>query len=192
MSAYIELNKLDLVVLGQVQWDFSVDGQAGFDLATACLMSTFKRTVAVEQEIAVVSAAAKIRAKRCQQFGEVMELVNAALAYAGKSDADKLEDDDSKTAKNKLQEAYRLMGQYGFQNIDGYSAIKDGDPLTGDLRRLSENLKFELDKEDNALKRDASMVQSMMSKRDSSVGMQGKIQKKVTRTELTTIMNIGK
>lgn len=189
MSAYIELNKLDLVVLGQVQHDFTVGGESGLDLATACMMSTFRRTLAVEKEMDAVMSAIKLRSDRCHHFGEAMEYVNGALGWiADMSDEKKIGDE----ANNLLNQAKSIIRTYGLESdAIKLSEIPDH-PTVNVLRKLSENLKYELDKEDNALKRDASMLQTMVSRRDSAVNMQGKIQKKVTKTESTTIRNIGK
>ena len=196
MEAFIQRNALDLVTLGQVQYDFSVNGVAGMDLCAACVQSTFRHVASVEAEMSAVAAAVRKRTARLHLYGSVLADLNAACGYIrsgqkGMTESDDLKEDGSKKILVALK---KMIEQNGLQTeIPDYTKIKnDGVIMIGDLRKLRENVKFTMDKEDNALQRNASTLQFVMNKRDSALSVVGKLQKRIARTETSTIKNIGR
>ena len=202
MEAFIQRNALDLVTLGQVQYDFTVGGVAGLDLCAACVQSTFKNVASVEAEMSAVAAAVRKRTARLNLYGSVLADLNAACGYITNAknmkENDDLKEKGSKEILKRVKDVFKKNDLWN--EIPGYykdgtttPVIKDdGVIMIGDLRKLRENTKFTMDKEDNALQRNASTLQFVMNKRDSALSVVGKLQKRIARTETSTIKNIGR
>lgn len=203
MEAFIQRNALDLVTLGQVQYDFTVNGVAGLDLCAACVQSTFKNVASVEAEMSAVAAAVRKRTARLHLYGSVLADLNAACGFImqgkkGMTENDDLKEKGSKEILKRVKDVFKKNDLWN--EIPGYykdgtttPVIKDdGVIMIGDLRKLRENTKFTMDKEDNALQRNASTLQFVMNKRDSALSVVGKLQKRIARTETSTIKNIGR
>ena len=203
MEAFIQRNALDLVTLGQVQYDFTVNGVAGLDLCAACVQSTFKNVASVEAEMSAVAAAVRKRTARLHLYGSVLADLNAACGFImqgkkGMTENDDLKEKGSKEILKRVKDVFKKNDLWN--EIPGYykdgtttPVIKDdGVVMIGDLRKLRENTKFTMDKEDNALQRNASTLQFVMNKRDSALSVVGKLQKRIARTETSTIKNIGR
>ena len=202
MEAFIQRNALDLVTLGQVQYDFTVNGVAGLDLCAACVQSTFKNVASVEAEMSAVAAAVRKRTARLHLYGSVLADLNAACGYITNAknmkENDDLKEKGSKEILKRVKDVFKKNDLWN--EIPGYykdgtttPVIKDdGVIMIGDLRKLRENTKFTMDKEDNALQRNASTLQFVMNKRDSALSVVGKLQKRIARTETSTIKNIGR
>lgn len=202
MEAFIQRNALDLVTLGQVQYDFTVNGVAGLDLCAACVQSTFKNVASVEAEMSAVAAAVRKRTARLNLYGSVLADLNAACGYITNAknmkENDDLKEKGSKEILKRVKDVFKKNDLWN--EIPGYykdgtttPVIKDdGVVMIGDLRKLRENTKFTMDKEDNALQRNASTLQFVMNKRDSALSVVGKLQKRIARTETSTIKNIGR
>lgn len=202
MEAFIQRNALDLVTLGQVQYDFTVNGVAGLDLCAACVQSTFKNVASVEAEMSAVAAAVRKRTARLNLYGSVLADLNAACGYITNAKNMKENDDlremGSKEILKRVKDVFKKNDLWN--EIPGYykdgtttPVIRDdGVVMIGDLRKLRENTKFTMDKEDNALQRNASTLQFVMNKRDSALSVVGKLQKRIARTETSTIKNIGR
>lgn len=205
MEAFIQRNALDLVTLGQVQYDFTVGGVAGLDLSAACVQSTFKNVTSVEAEMSAVSEAVRKRTARLNLYGSVLADLNAACGYIvsgkkGMTDNDDLKETGSKEILTRVKAVIEDKKDPLANEIPGY--YKDGttDPVINvkgeirisDLRKLRENTKFTMDKEDNALQRNSSTLQFVMNRRDSALSVVGKLQKRIARTETSTIKNIGR
>lgn len=202
MEAFIQRNALDLVTLGQVQYDFTVGGVAGLDLCAACVQSTFRNVASVEAEMSAVAAAVRKRTARLNLYGSVLADLNAACGYITNAknmkENDDLKEKGSKEILKRVKDVFKKNDLWN--EIPGYykdgtttPVIKDdGVVMIGDLRKLRENTKFTMDKEDNALQRNASTLQFVMNKRDSALSVVGKLQKRIARTETSTIKNIGR
>lgn len=203
METFIQRNALDLVTLGQVQYDFTVNGVAGLDLCAACVQSTFKNVASVEAEMSAVAAAVRKRTARLNLYGSVLADLNAACGFImqgkkGMTENDDLKEKGSKEILKRVKDVFKKNDLWN--EIPGYykdgtttPVIKDdGVVMIGDLRKLRENTKFTMDKEDNALQRNASTLQFVMNKRDSALSVVGKLQKRIARTETSTIKNIGR
>lgn len=203
METFIQRNALDLVTLGQVQYDFTVGGVAGLDLCAACVQSTFKNVASVEAEMSAVAAAVRKRTARLHLYGSVLADLNAACGFImqgkkGMTENDDLKEKGSKEILKRVKDVFKKNDLWN--EIPGYykdgtttPVIKDdGVVMIGDLRKLRENTKFTMDKEDNALQRNASTLQFVMNKRDSALSVVGKLQKRIARTETSTIKNIGR
>lgn len=202
MEAFIQRHALDLVTLGQVQYDFTVNGVAGLDLCAACVQSTFKNVASVEAEMSAVAAAVRKRTARLNLYGTVLADLNAACGYITNAkdmkENDDLKEKGSKEILKRVKDVFKKNDLWN--EIPGYykdgtttPVIKDdGVVMIGDLRKLRENTKFTMDKEDNALQRNASTLQFVMNKRDSALSVVGRLQKRIARTETSTIKNIGR
>lgn len=204
MEAFIQRNELDLVTLGQVQYDFTVAGVAGLDLCAACVQSTFKNVASVEAEMSAVAAAVRKRTARLHLYGSVLADLNAACGYITnakdmRDDCD-LKEEGSKKILKHVKAVFENKDDPLTKEIPGYyksdnvNPVIDGNGIVmiGNLRKLRENTKFTMDKEDNALQRNVSTLQFVMNKRDSALSVVGKLQKRLARTATSTIRNIGR
>lgn len=195
MDAFIQRHALDLVTLGQVQYDFTVNGVAGLDLCAACVQSSFKSVASVEAEMSAVAAAVRKRTARLHLYGTVLADLNAACGYI--TNAKNMKENDNLKEQGSmeiLRSLKKMIRENGLApEIPDYVKIgDDGVIMIGDLRKLRENVKFTMDKEDNALQRNASTLQAVMNKRDSALSVVGKLQKRLARTATSTIKNIGR
>ena len=189
MGAYIERTALDLTVLGQVQCDYAVDGVPGFALGEACVASTFKRVVSIEDELSAMGAAVKRRNAATQVYAKSMSEISAACACIGSKTEDAAIDEAAaitavKAAKAALESARLDTGMFNGINMDN--------PKVSDLRKLREDIKFQTDQEANALQRNASMIQSVLKQRDGAVALIAKLRRRLDKTMSTSIRNIGR
>lgn len=196
MGAFIERNVLNLTVLGQVQYDYTVDGTPGFPLDMACMASTFKRVASVEDELSAMSAAVKRRAQIMTVYGRVLADTSAAIGYISGLAEDKyMKIGDKKTEGGvyALRNAYNVMvaarldvSMFGGFN-GGSTQIK-----VSDLRKIREEVKFAADQEANVLQRNNSILQTVLNKRDSAISLVNKLRKRLDKTMATAIRNIGR
>lgn len=188
MGAYIETEPLDLTVLGQVQRAYVVDGQPGLALDVACMASTFKRVISLETEMTAMGDAVKRRGAAMQAYGKALGEISAAVAYIGKNQDDVILKDGNVNAaltkaKKLLEDA--KLGTGMFSVFNG-SQIK-----VNDLRKLRESVKYQADQESNALQRNSSMLQGVLNKRDTAVSLVSRLRKRLDKTMMTSIRNIG-
>lgn len=188
------MHDLGLTVLGQAQVDFSIGDKTGCTLGEVVLLSTFRRMTAIEDELTAINVAAKLRMKKLQDVGAATAIVCKYLADLVGTTS--LEDKaDLGSDRDKL---VAILDRYGIDKTIKDESGNDNpifDDSTkvkyGGLQALRTYLKLENDKEDNALQRNSSTMQNMMSKRDSALQMLGKLQKKIDRTSKTITSAIG-
>ena len=195
MGAFIERNPVGLVLLGQVQFDYTVNGVSGLALDAACAMSSFKRIASIEDELSAMSLAVKKRGDILQVYTKALADIGVAIGSIGDKKDDQVLTDQN--AIDALVRAKNNMGAAGlstsaFSGLNYDSSTRKGSIKVTDLRKLRENVKFESDQESNVLQRNTSVLQSVLGKRDSAVSEQGRLQKRLSKTISSTIKNIGR
>jgi len=181
-SNFVTIDKMDLVVYGQVQFSFSMGGVSGYDLAHVCTASSFRRVTAVEDEIGTVSAACEARAKKLADLGNAMGAVQYTMSYIdGKMDNEEID-------SHGLGSIYNTLAYY---NVPDAGYALNNPIVISNLRTLFENLKHEIDLENNDLQRTTATLQNVMGKRDSAFSTLSKITEKLDNTVKATIQNMG-
>lgn len=188
MGAYIETEPLDLTVLGQVQRSYVVDGHPGLTLDVACMASTFKRVLSLETEMTAMGDAVKRRSAAIQAYGLALAEIAAAVSYIGNSRDDVILKD--KNVNAALTKAKALL-EGARLDTGMFSSFNGSQIKVSDLRKIREEVKYQADQEGNALQRNASMLQGVLSKRDSAVTLVARIRKRLDKTMTTSIRNIG-
>ncbi len=194
MTPTIEIRELtDLVVLGQIQYDFTVSGVEGYDLGRAVTDATYRRAVSVEEDLSRVSEYMRMRMRKVADLGNALS--EASYLVAAMSDADI---DDKYTAADwgkrhdslkKLIAPYHLTYTYKDVVYNAEDLLEN--PTSENLQKLQSTINLALDKENNALTRSSNMVQGFVSKRDNAYAMIGKLRKKLDETAAKTISTIG-
>jgi len=186
----VTAQELDLSVYGQVQYSYSITGgKSGLDLGSAAAIVGCSRAVGVEKEVTVLSAGLKKRSKAIDDLSKVMIDIEAAIASAKAkaTAADTVDFDKNRHMGTFQRYGVRLTDNNGNSLFESDSKIK-----LGNLNQLQQNVRLVSDKEDNALQRVASQLQSAISKRDNSYNQMEKFLKKFDGTAGTIIRNIGK
>lgn len=195
MGAFIERNPIGLVLLGQVQFDYTVNGVAGLALDSACAMSSFKRVASIEDELSAMSLAVRKRSDILHVYSNALADVAVATGSIGDKKEDQFLTDQAAInalvhARDTLSAAKLSISAFDGLNYD--PSTRKGSIKVSDLRKLRENVKFESDQEANVLQRNTSVLQTVMNKRDGAVSEQAKLQKRLSKTVSATIKNIGR
>lgn len=194
MAMDIEVKNLGLTVLGQAQVEFSVAGVGGYTFGDAVMLSSFRRTAAIESEFSSMVAASKLRMAKLTDLGTATATVKKYLA-------DQLSDtpltDECKITSDEYKNLEAIFDRYEMQKTmekeDGSTEpiFKDGKITYGGLQTLNTVLRTESDMENNALQRASSTLQNAMAKRDSALQQMSKFQKRIDRTATTITSAIG-
>ena len=175
----------DFTVYGVPQMQYTVDGEAGQDYASAVTCAAFKETVAIETVCTGYSEVVKARQKKVDTLGEVLAYLNEANA--------KLPTDSKTPSKDKVtvDNANWIKGVCAYYSVslawDGNSAKM----TRGDLQKAQTEVQYQMDKEDNNLEQDMVTLQSYISKRDNAYTTASKVVKKTLGAGSSTIANFG-
>ena len=173
--AYIEAEDLGLTVLGTVQNAYAVNGVHGQDYGAAVSKAALCRTAALEETMQSFSTLLRTRQKKLDDLGNALAALNEAFAQKGdKGTSDKLPVNSS---------AVTTLRRYGF--------TASTQMTFPDIMKLQQNVRFELDQEDNELQQDMTSLQSYVSKRDDAMEMANKLLTKVNSTRQKGIQYIG-
>ena len=174
--AYIEAEDLGLTVLGTVQNAYAVNGVHGQDYGAAVSKAALCRTAALEETMQSFSTLLRTRQRKLDDLGEALSSLNKAFAQKTKDtkSTDKLSVDSS---------AVTLLKKCGF--------TASTQMTYPDIMKLQQNVRFELDQEDNELQQDMTSLQSYVSKRDDAMEMANKLLTKVNSTRQKGIQYIG-
>ena len=193
MANLVEANNIaGLVVYGQQQVDYTVEGTAGCDFGYAVARAALLRSVATESALSALSGVVRQREKKVSDLGEALSYVNAAVAsFKGGSHGD----EPSKTVTTEgLYTAATILDKYGIRtssdNLGLTTSGNKGTISNGDSQKLQTNVQYEMDKEDNYLQQDMVTLQSYFSKRDQALSMAASLVKKVNNTMTTGIQAI--
>jgi len=202
-NATVAIKELDLVVLGQVQFDFVLNGVDGYSLSSVLTPCCAARAVAIEHEISMVSEVVRKRTKKLDDLGNAMGLI--AYIVASLEAADAAEDkyypgDAAKGQQNvSVRDIGKLIGPYELTYTDENGNKKDINPLVVEQSKIKKNdieivqstVKLAIDKENNAIKQDCNTLQGYVDKRDDAYELIGKLENKINNTAKTVLGAMG-
>ena len=189
MAILVEANNIaGLMVYGQQQVDYTVEGKAGCDFGLAVARASMLRAVAVEGVLAGLTSAVRRREQKLTDFGNALAYISAAAA-----DFDEDSETGDTTTTEGLATAYDLLYTYKVSKTYSYISVSGGKGTVSkaDVQTLQANVQYEMDKEDNYLQQDMVSVQSYFSKRDQALSMAASLVKKVNNTMTSGIRAIN-
>lgn len=193
MAILVEANNIaGLMVYGQQQVDYTVEGKAGCDFGLAVARASMLRAVAVEGVLAGLTSAVRRREQKLTDFGNALAYISAAAA-----DFDEDSETGDTTHSKELATAYDLLYKYNvaktytYISISGSGSDREGTVTKADVQTLQANVQYEMDKEDNYLQQDMVSVQSYFSKRDQALSMAASLVKKVNNTMTSGVRAIN-
>lgn len=180
MANLVEANNIaGLVVYGQQQVDYTVEGTSGCDFGRAVARASMLRAVAVESVLSAISGLVRKREQKLSDLG-------LALSYVAEACAQFHEDShtDDTTTTSGLATAKGLLNKYDIDSstIDYKDNKKKGQIKCENSQRLQTDVQYELDKEDNYLQQDMVSLQGYFSKRDQALSIAASMVKKVNKT----------
>lgn len=196
MSALAQINELDLVVFGQVQYDFSLSGRFGLSLGELMVGVANQRAVAVDREIAAINKEVKQRSRKLEVLGQALGYVAAIVAELSQTKDVKIDTEYKDTHQwlakiEKLVAPYDLTYEEENKGTLPVSSLWSGKFTYGNAQKLQSVLQLALDKENNALKRTTNTIQSFVTKRDNAYELIAKLRKKIDKTAGSTISSLG-
>ena len=174
MSEFITAKEIGLTVFGQAQVDYTVNGYDNLDFGAAMVQTGLRRASAMENAMADISQAIRIRQQKLEELGEGLAAVSEAI---GKNCSNIL----NKTSISGT--AARMLKRYGI-------SVNTSDTV-GNYQKVQSNIRLAMDKESTSLKEDASALQTYLSRRDNAYSLASKMMKKATDTVSKGISNIG-
>ncbi len=200
-------------VYGIPQVSYTVDGVSGQDLAMAVAQASLKQAVAFEQECSALTAMVKQRMKKSDDLGQALSTITELKGLFDPDDMDPDDElyhdpDDEDLAgfhiDDKLREIKATLLAYNMEKAEGYkeddddeSAYfswddEDGIYITrADINYLDNDVKYEIDRENNDLQQDLLTVQSMFSKRDNAFSNASQLVDKILSAAQSMIGNMG-
>ena len=180
-------------VYGVPQFDYSIDGVAGNDLAAALTIATYREATAIEHTASAYAAVVRQRQTKVNDLGQCL-----AYLVKGIATMDPKSNNTSKRSDlmSEVYEAGQLAHKYGLTfryasiSIDGYG--KRAQITYADAQKSRNEIQYAMDRESNDLQQDIVALQSLMNKRDSQFSSASKIVNKFNNAASTTIKNIGR
>ena len=185
MTNLIETNPIEgFKVYGQQMVEYTVDGIAGRDFASATAIAALAESSAIEESAAAHAKVIRARQEKLKDMGDAVAVLTKAIAtmpVKNQKSTDKSSADDALyTAKTNLE-------RYGVS-----LSLTDGNKVT---RKSAENARnnaeYAIDVEDNDLQQDMVTLQGLVSKRDNAFSTASKVLKKVASTGKSIIRTIG-
>lgn len=197
MSTLAQINELDLVVYGQVQYDFSLSERSGLSLGDLMVGVANQRAVAVDHEISAINKEVKQRARKLEALGQALGYASAIVAEMSQIKNVKTDTKYTDT-KQWLAKLQKLVAPYDLTYTEeedkkeyNIARLWSGGLTYGNAQKLQSVLQLALDKENNALKRTTNTIQSFITKRDNAYELIAKLRKKIDKTASTTISSLG-
>ncbi len=188
MSNVIEANNISgLVVYGQQQVDYTVNGESGKDFGNAVAWASMYRSVSIETALQALTDVVRLRERKLSEIGEALSYVAAAAAAFTK----KSKTSDT-TSSAGLATAKSILMKYGVTSANNIAVVGNTGTIKYEhVSKVQTDAQYALDKEDNYLQQDLVSVQSYFSKRDQALSMAASLVKKVNNTMSTNIGAIG-
>ena len=171
-------------VYGVRQMEYTVDGLAHQDFASALTAAAFRQSVAIENSAAAYAVVVQQRQRKVDDLGYALSILAKAIAtmsVKNQESTDKSESDD------ELKTASAMVAAYGVS-----MSLTDGNKITrGNALKSQNDIQYALDTENNSLQQDMVSLQSLMSKRDNAFSTASSVVKKSLNASGGTINNIG-
>ena len=174
MSDFITAKEIGLTVYGQAQVDYTVNGFDNLDYGAAMAQTGLRRASAMENAMADISEAIKIRQQKLEELGEALAAVSEAIAKKSSSILN---------TTSVASTAVRTLKRYGI-------SINSSDTV-GNYQKVQSNIRLAMDKESTSLKEDSSALQTYLSRRDNAYSLASKMLQKANSTMSKGISNIG-
>ena len=183
MAGMVTANEISgASVYGVTQYDFTVEGVAGYDFAGALTAAAFKEATAIEQAAQAYTSIVKLRQKKVTDLAQVLAVLAEAIA-----NMDPKSNDTSKTGSaSGMTMAASICSSYGLSLNNSGSSI-----TYKNATKSQNNVQYEMDKTDNDLQQDIVALNSMMSRRDNSFSTAARIVRKSFNSMQTTLRNIA-
>jgi len=177
-SAYIEKEDLGYSVLGTPQCSYAVDGLHHQSYDTAVFKATLRRCSALEDIVNAFMDLIKVREKKLDDLGTALAALYEASAYfkQGESDPDK-------ENLSVDSDAVRTLRSYGYDAATKMSYSQ--------ITTLQEDVKYDIDTENNNLQQNTTDIQNYVKKRDDAYSTVSSITDKVADTRKKGVQNIG-
>ena len=185
MTNLIETHAIEgFKVYGQQMVEYTVDGIAGKDFASATAIAALAESAAIEASASAYANVLRARQKKLSDMGEALSVLTKAIAtlpVKNQKSTDKSDADDALyTAKSNLE-------RYGVS-----LSLTDGNKVTRrDAENARNNAEYSMDVEDNDLQQDMVTLQGLVSKRDNAFSTASKVLKKVASTGKAITRAIG-
>ena len=185
MTNLIETNPIEgFKVYGQQMVEYTVDGIAGNDFASATAIAALAESSSIEEAAAAYANVIRARQKKLEEMGDAMAILSKAIAtlpVKNQKSTDKSDADDALyTAKANLE-------RYGVS-----LSLTDGNKVTRKTAETARNnAEYSMDVEDNDLQQDMVTLQGLVSKRDNAFSTASKVLKKVASTGKAITRAIG-
>jgi len=177
----------DLVVYGQQQVDYTVDGLPNQDFATAVAKAALRRAVTVEDATVALSHAIRKRQTKLADLGNALAVMNRVAAD--------FEADDETTEwsgwSTDLYSVHQVLDRYGVKSLFSISG-NQARIQKSDLSLQQVHVENSMDNEDNDLQQEMIALQGYVQKRDEGYNTAYTLVRRALRCQETTIGNIGK
>ena len=179
-------------IYGVKQYDFTVEGVSGQDLAAALTAATYKEATAIEAAAQAYAAVVRQRQTKVDDLGQCLAyLVKAIATMDPKSNETSKTSDTMIEVYNaqQLAQKYGLTTHYNFVKWEGgygYAYI-----TFANAQKARSEIQYAMDRESNDLQQDMVALQSLMTKRDNQFSSAAKIVGKTNNAAKSTIQNIG-
>lgn len=174
-------------VYGQQQVDYTVDGVAHQDYATAVAQAALRRAVGVEDATVALSAAIRARQAKITDLSNALAVMNRIAAGFKK-------DDKTTTWSSwsaELAAIAATLQRYGVENKISLNGSQ-GRIQKSDLSIQQQLVENAVDNEDNDIQQEMIALQSGVNKRDEGYNTAYTLVRRALRAEQTTIANIGR
>ncbi len=185
MTNLIETHAIEgFKVYGQQMVEYTVDGIAGRDFASATAIAALAESTAIEGAAAAYANVIRARQEKLKDMGDAVAVLTKAIATMPVKDQ---KSTDESSADNALQTAKTNLERYGVT-----LSLTGGNKVT---RKSAENARnnaeYAMDVEDNDLQQDMVTLQGLVTKRDNAFSTASKVLKKVASTGKSIIRTIG-
>ncbi len=210
---FVTAEEIGASVYGIPQVSYTVNGVSGQDLAMAVAQASLKQASAFEVECSALTAMVKVRMKKSEDLGQALSIITELKGLFDPDDADPDDelyhdpDDDDLASYNIDDKLYAIKNTLIAYNIEKANGYKDDDDdedayfswdedygitiTRADINYLDNDVKYEIDRENNDLQQDLLTVQSMFSKRDNAFSTASQLVNKILSAAQTMIGNIG-
>ena len=194
MANLVEANSIaGLVVYGQQQVDYTVEGKSGCDYGYAVARAALLRSTAVESALNSLMGVVRKREQKLSDLGTALSYVCEAFAHFQHSGKNQAHQDDTVTTSGLYVVADVLL-RYGLKSgDDGLSYDKGtqtGTISNANANLMQTNIQYMMDKEDNYLQQDMVSLQSYFSRRDQALSLAASLVQKVNNTMSSGIQAI--
>ena len=194
MANLVEANSIaGLVVYGQQQVDYTVEGKAGCDYGYAVARAALLRSVAVESALNALTGVVHKREQKLSDLGTALSYVCEAFAHFQHSGKNASSQDDKVTTSG-LYTTANILNRYGLKSADDglttNDTLKTGTISNANANKMQTNIQYMMDKEDNYLQQDMVSLQSYFSRRDQALSLAASLVQKVNNTMSSGIQAI--